>query len=324
MYKMNRKTATNSIVETGLLIAINVILILFSIYIPGLYIIGLFLWSIPVSLTYLRNGIKYSILSVILTGILVSIMVEPITAITFVFIQGILGLIMGYCIKNKKSLSFTFLMMTVCVFISNAIIINLSKIIIGQDLIKYIVDTINETQKALKDTYMYFGVPEAEIDRAISMAIPKTDMFILVLPTVMLGYSLITSLISYLFAYKIFNRLGYKVEKIKPLSEWYISKRLASILFTILLISYAIYSFKVYNANVYLINAQIIFQVAYIINGIATLDYYLLFKNKFKGFTRFIIIFLIVNSPLINLFFILGAIDFVFEIRKRITEKYKE
>ncbi|WDC85367.1 hypothetical protein PL321_08380 [Caloramator sp. mosi_1] len=49
---MKDRTSTRSIVEAGLFTAINVVLILASIYIPFIYFVGIFLWPIPIALTF--------------------------------------------------------------------------------------------------------------------------------------------------------------------------------------------------------------------------------------------------------------------------------
>ncbi|MCX7951937.1 MAG: YybS family protein [Clostridiales bacterium] len=312
---MNRGTSTRSMVEAGLLTAINVVLILISFYVPVVYFVGLFLWPIPIALTHLRHGIKYSVLSIISTGVLVAFLIDPITAISFAIVYGVLGLAMGYSIKNRKSISFTFMLMTLCVFLSTAVMVRLSSLIIGQDVLKEAIDMIQESTKMAKEMYTAIGVPEEQINLVLDKMIPSPDYIKLMLPGAMLMYSVITALVSYLFAYKIFNRFGYKLEKIRPLSEWYVTRKFATAILVIVLISFILVTMNVNNAMMYYINAQMIFATVFNINGIAAVDYYLI-KKQVKGALRFIIILFIATSPLGNLFVILGILDYVFNYRK--------
>lgn len=312
---MNRGTSTRSMVEAGLLTAINFVLILISFYVPVVYFVGLFLWPIPIALTHLRHGIKYSLLSLISTGVLVAFLIDPITAISFAVVYGVLGLAMGYSIKNKKSISFTFMLMSLCVFLSTAVMVRLSSLIIGQDVLKEAIDMIQEATKMAKEMYTSLGVPEEQINTVLNKMVPTPDVIRLLLPGAMLMYSVVTSLVSYLFAYKIFNRFGYKLEKIKPLSQWYVTRKFATAILVIVLISFILVTMNVNNAMMYYVNAQLIFSMVFNINGIAAVDYYLI-KKQMKGTLRFIIILFIATSPFGNIFVILGILDYVFNYRK--------
>lgn len=311
---MQNRTQTRSIVEAGLLTAINVVLILASIYLPFLYFIGLFLWPMPIALVHLRHGFKYSILSVIATGLIVAFTVDPVTAVTFALIYGLLGLAMGYCIKNRKSVLLTIIIMSAVVFISTAVIVKISGLILGQDIIKTITEMIDESVKMAKQMYGAIGVPQEQIDTVLNRVIPNADIIKMIFPSTMIIYSIVTSLISYLFAHKIFNRFGYNVERIKPLSEWFVSVKLATAIFVIVLISFLLVLMKVNNSAIYYFNAQILFNFVFSINGIAAVDYYFIKKNM-KGTLRFLIILMIATSPLSNLLFIIGVLDYIFNYR---------
>ncbi|WP_035166118.1 YybS family protein [Caloramator sp. ALD01] len=312
---MQNRTSTRSIVEAGLLTAINVVLILASIYVPFLYFVGIFLWPIPIALTFLRHNFKYSLLSVIATGAIVAFTVDPITAVSFAIIYGALGLVMGYCIKKQKSVITTFTFMSIVVFISTAVLIKLSNLILGQDILKSMIQMLDESVKITKEIYGGLGVPQEQIDSLLKKLIPSPDIIIMVFPVTMLLYSLMSALVSYLFAYKIFNRFGYKVEKIKPLSQWYIPVKLATAILVIVLVSFILVVTKFPNALSYYYNAQILFSFVFTINGIAAVDFYFI-KREMKGFLRFLIIFFIMTSPLSNIIFIIGIMDYIFNYRK--------
>ncbi|MBZ4662545.1 MAG: hypothetical protein JG776_227 [Caloramator sp.] len=312
---MQNRTSTRSIVEAGLLTAINVVLILASIYVPFLYFVGIFLWPIPIALTFLRHNFKYSLLSVIATGAIVAFTVDPITAVSFAIIYGALGLVMGYCIKNKKSVITTFTFMSIVVFISTAVLIKLSNLILGQDILKSMIQMLDESVKITKEIYGGLGVPQEQIDSLLKKLIPSSDIIIMVFPVTMLLYSLMSALVSYLFAYKIFNRFGYKVEKIKPLSQWYIPVKLATAILVIVLISFVLVVTNFPNALSYYYNAQILFSFVFTINGIAAVDFYFI-KREMKGFLRFLIIFFVMTSPLSNIIFIIGIMDYIFNYRR--------
>lgn len=312
---MQNRTSTRSIVEAGLLTAINVVLILASIYVPFLYFVGIFLWPIPIALTFLRHNFKYSLLSVIATGAIVAFTVAPITAVSFAIIYGALGLVMGYCIKKQKSVITTFTFMSIVVFISTAVLIKLSNLILGQDILKSMIQMLDESVKITKEIYGGLGVPQEQIDSLLKKLIPSPDIIIMVFPVTTLLYSLMSALVSYLFAYKIFNRFGYKVEKIKPLSQWYIPVKLATAILVIVLVSFILVVTKFPNALSYYYNAQFLFSFVFTINGIAAVDFYFI-KREMKGFLRFLIIFFIMTSPLSNIIFIIGIMDYIFNYRK--------
>jgi uncharacterized protein YybS (DUF2232 family) len=205
--------------------------------------------------------------------------------------------------------------MSIVVFISTAVLIKLSNLILGQDILKSMIQMLDESVKITKEIYGGLGVPQEQIDSLLKKLIPSSDIIIMVFPVTMLLYSLMSALVSYLFAYKIFNRFGYKVEKIKPLSQWYIPVKLATAILVIVLISFVLVVTNFPNALSYYYNAQILFSFVFTINGIAAVDFYFI-KREMKGFLRFLIIFFVMTSPLSNIIFIIGIMDYIFNYRR--------
>ena len=94
---------TSALVEAGILAAIAVLFTIVSNYIPVLSFIANVIWPLPIILCGRRNGLKWSILSLIVAGIIVAMLLSPVMAITEVLILGIVGLAMGEAMRRQMS-----------------------------------------------------------------------------------------------------------------------------------------------------------------------------------------------------------------------------
>ena len=65
---------TKSMTESGLLAAITVITALIGVYVPLLGTVAILLWPLPILVLEVRHGIKWSLMSVLVAGIIMSIL----------------------------------------------------------------------------------------------------------------------------------------------------------------------------------------------------------------------------------------------------------
>lgn len=311
---MRDKSSTRAMVESGLLTAITVVLILLSLYVPVLYMIGIFLWPLPVTFVYIRHGAKYSIMSLVVAGIITAISYDPVSALNITATFGLMSIVLGYCIKNKKDFFFSVILMSAAMFISLILVLKIFSVFMGQDIITMLTDQINQMREMAASMYSQMGVPKETQELALN-AFPTAEVFKKMLPIGLLIGSITMAFISYTIAGKVFKRFGYEISIMKPLSNWYMPVQLAIGIIGLVLLSYLMVYFKIKNAEVLFINTSLLMQFAFLIDGVAAVDFFMKKKDITKGLRIFILIFLIFSQIGRFLFFI-GLIDYALNLRK--------
>ena len=88
---------TSEMVEAGILAAIAVLFAILGTYLPVLGVIFNFLWSVPVAVCGMRNGLRWSIMTLIVAGAVIGSLLGPVQALSVMAMFGLLGLVLGEC-----------------------------------------------------------------------------------------------------------------------------------------------------------------------------------------------------------------------------------
>lgn len=311
---MQRKSTTRQLVESALLTAITAMLILIGYYVPIFYFIGTFIYPLPLALIYVRNGSKYSLMSLVVTGVIVGITIDPLTALSITILSGLLGIALGYSLKKKNPIYITIGIMAGVTFVSTIALIKLSTLILGQDILMQGINQFTQSLEMVKGFYTKAGIPKEQIDMMLKV-FPGPDVIKLLVPAMFVLHGLVTSFITYLMAQKIFRKFGYNLEEIKPLSNWYIPVWLMMGFLAVIVFGFVLKLLKVPMVDNYLINATIIFNFIFSINGLAAVSFFLKKKNVTKGL-RVVIVIFIAFSQLSSILYFLGIMDYVLDFRK--------
>ena len=318
----SRNFNTKAIVEAGLLSGIIVVLMLITAYIPFLSILNLIL-PVPVTILYLRHNYKVSISAVLVSGVLVAMFYNPVSAINATLVYGITGMTLGYCIKGDKKITITIMLLTLAGAVSY-IVIGLLYIFVLQPYgvhgvinnINKLIEMYNNTLEQAKNFYKAMGMtPQQLASMAKGLPVLTLEVIKLLAPAMILLTLIFSALINYTIAKSILKKLKYKVREFKPFSQVYINNRVgavAIILFCIaLLLQIRNMAIGVYTVSF----LTIIIRIVFLIDGLALATFYL--RGKFK--LSKIVVFLILLFALLqfeSIFFMLGLIDLIMDFRQ--------
>lgn len=311
---MQRNSTTRQLVESALLTAITVILELIGYYIPVFFFVGLLVAPIPLILIQVRNGIKYSLLSLVIVFIAIAVTINPIGAVSSAILLGFISLSLGYCVKNKKSSTTSIFATSLGVFFTLAINLKLSNLIFGQDVIALFIDQMSKSVEIVANMYKNMGLPQDQIDILLK-TIPSVESLKLLLPYGIITGSAVIGFVIYSVSAIILRKFGYNLEKIKPFSKWYLPMELMVVMLIIILVTFGINSIDETNGQMYVVNIMQIFNLIVTINGLALIAFFL----KKKGVNKllsFIIFYFLISSPLGRVLYFLGLIDYVLDYRK--------
>ncbi len=322
---MEQKINTKSLVEAALMCGIIIIIVIITSYIPFLNVIGSLILPIPIAIIYYRNDFKYSIGCIIVSIILTSMLFNPVVAINSGITYALVGIVLGYCLKNKKKpyntlvivvaaciVSFIAQMWIAGIFIGN---VNIFQVV--EDMLKQLVDMFSVAIEDTKNLYVSLGVTAAQIQNFDKLAsIMTIETLEILLPATIFIYSFFQGYISYELAKKILKKLNYKDIENLSFSEVYISNLLGAALIAIMSIG-IITSSRGVSLGLLLYNATMVLaMIIMTINGVATVDYFLKRKMNMSKVKRGIIIGIVLIMGLFTFFSVIGFVEMMLDFRK--------
>lgn len=311
---MSRQNDTKALVESSILTAIAVVLILMCLYVPAFFLVGLFIWPIPITFIYVRSGMKYSAMSLVVTYVITAMTFDPVTAIGLVSVYGLLGLVLGYCITSKKGVAQSILIMGIAAFVSTMAVFKIFVLISGQDIISQGINSVTQSYSATRGVYLKMGVSKASVDKMMA-SLPKAETLKSILPAGFIIYSVVVAFLCYIFTQIIFKRFKYNIPEIKPLSEWYLPAKVSFGIILIFGVSALMMATGFKNGQNYYINANLIFINSFGVIGIAFISSFLK-KRKINKAIRIIAIIFCILPPIGTFIYFVGIFDYMVDYRK--------
>ncbi|APC83487.1 YybS family protein [Clostridium botulinum] len=317
----NKQNKTNSLVEAGLIVALMIVLIMLNLYFPIFTVFGSFILPIPIAVLYMRQDYKITIWAILVTGVITMLINNPITALTTTISFGIMGFLLGYCIKKEKSIFITIVILAAGFLLSNIMTFLIYfSFIDRRGIIGYINENINiikESMELTKEIYSKAGVSKdklQQIDQVFGFL--NLDSMLKMLPVALIINAFLAAFLNYAVTKKILMKLGYKnVKSLPSISKIYINVRLVTIVAIGLLIGAVLKRKAIGLGDYFFITASYLLMILLLIDGISTFIYYM--RNKFKISKGILIfIFLITLGPLYIIYFYLGLADIMLDFRK--------
>jgi uncharacterized protein YybS (DUF2232 family) len=309
-----KDSSTRSLVESGLLTAVSIVLMLFSIYMPGFYFIGIFLWPLPITFIYIRHGAKYSIMSLVVSGIVMAMLSDPITATTLIGTFGILGLIMGYCVSSKKTVFFTLLFMSISYFIAMIVMIKGLNLLTGLNIIEEAINRMMSAIENVKSLFLESGASKENVEMLFK-ALPTAEILKMMLPGALIVSSVIVSFLSYIIAGNLFKRFGYNLNRVPSFTKWYIPVQIALGLLMLMILGFILNKSNIEYGEGFFITISIVFRFVFLVNGMAYAAYFLRGKNIPIALVV-VILFFGASYPLSEVIVISGMVDYTLNLRK--------
>ncbi|SHM17561.1 Uncharacterized conserved protein YybS, DUF2232 family [Caldanaerovirga acetigignens] len=308
--------STKAIVEGALLSAITVILSFFSIYVPGVGLLADLVLPVPVIILGMKHGLSVSLLSVLVSGAVIAAFSGPIRAITGVLSFGLVGMGMGWALKRKYSPFKVFAVGTGASLVSNIALFMLSLAIMGINPFLQEIEIYRESLNSAAKVYSRIGVDPETIKPALEMYGKILDLMPLLIPAMLVLASVSSSFLCFHISKMILRRLGYSMEDFPPIWQWKMPPY-TLLLFLMGQLSVLVESYWPVGILKQIgLNLQMIFSIAFFIQGLAVLAFFLGKYNVSKVLRVFVILFLFSNPFMAQLIFLLGMIDTAFNFRR--------
>jgi uncharacterized protein YybS (DUF2232 family) len=313
-----KHTNTYKLTEGAILLAIFTVLLLVTLYIPGLGLVVNFFMALP----FMMFAAKYDDKSVIVFTIaasLLSLIFGTLLAIPLALLYGVTGAVMGSMIRREKSRlvvfvagALAFLANTIVQYAASVLLFNLNMI---EEFMSTFQESISTTVEMLEN--MGQSVEEGVVEQLeASVALMETLM-----PSMFVMASFMIVFIIQLVSIPILKRFGVKVNHWGAFREMVLPK---SLLWYYLISLFASIFIQPEPGSYWywaLTNLVFILQFLMLLQGFSFLAFFI----YTKGYSKAVLVVTIILSLLIPFVLyivrILGIIDLGFDLRKRLLEK---
>lgn len=316
------KYTARVITETGIMFALVFLILLITAHVPILSDVGMFILPIPITILYIRYNRGIALIAVIMSMILTSLFYNPIPALVSGIAYGFTGISLGYCIKNKKSSQVAILIVGAAATISNIIRLIIYAFLINkQGIVGYIDYIVQELKRAFiesREMYINLNAPQEAINTVNEFIKYITvENLLILMPIVFIVSSLIQAYINYFITEKTLKRLRYEVKEIVPSSRIYIPNRFVALLIIIECLGIILNSKGIRGASYAVGIGHLIVLFTLSLDGMAYLIYILRERVKLsKGITAIILVIGLFTPIFSNVFFVLGLMDILLNLRK--------
>gem|GEM_PF-1391550 len=314
---------TKAITEGAVMATLTVILGLTGVYLPLLSPVVMLIWTLPVVLVCMRHGMRAGVATIAVAGVVIMSLTTPITAFNMMLRSAGPGLLIGCGFHFKWRTEKTVLYASLASFAGIVADMLVSVFVMGislQEIFFFDGDMVDELVQMFAD----YGLLSAQNLSPAEMAAYITEItttMTLMVPAMLLIYSLLSALTNYLAANLVLRKLKVPLPPMTKLSTFRLP---VSVVFGFLLGFGLTVVGNSFFPDIPLLvtagqNLTIFFLVVYMIQGLG-LVYFFIGKASpsMQGALRFALLALIVLTVFNALVFIgyAGVADALFDFRR--------
>lgn len=302
----------------GCFSAIMLILALLSTYLPFFSFIGYFIMPIPMTILFVKYGLRQAILLGITAGILMGIFIDPLTAIIQIATFGAVGIALGAGFKEKWPPA-KLLMGVTAALIGTAI--GLAALMYGVmdvNIVTALGDVFDTLMQETMEQYKNSGMSELQLAETKAQLEEVRRLLPTMLPMFMCLAMAIIAYVNVKVSQFFLQRLGFDVRPFLPIRYWEMPRGVIYLYILALVMKYWGTTRSIEWLNIIGLNLN---QMAFFficIQGLAFLFYFLDRRFHISTGLQAVIIALFFVMPVFSYAaFIMGLIDMLANIRKK-------
>ena len=286
---------TSAMVEAGILAAIAIVFAIISMYVPVIGSFINFLWPLPIAICGMRNGLRWSVMTLIVADIAVAVLISPLHAFSLLAAFGLVGLTLGECMRRGYKPFKLMLISSVACLISIGASFLIALYIMGIQPVDMMFTSLEEAARESVGYYQSMGMSQTEIDAAVKSNAEMLRMMRLIMPGAFFLCAPIIAFVNYLAARKILSKLGVAFEEFPPFTQWNVP------------------GWMLWPYGISLL--QVISSVFFVLQGIALIYWWLEKNNKPKWWGTVSVALLFFVQIFSQIIVFVGAFDLVFDFR---------
>ncbi len=271
-----------------------ILLTILNYFLPMFSLFVLLVWPIPIVYLIQKENANRVIVVTIIAAFLNGFLFGPVMGLITVIGFGLVGFVLGNAVKEELKPRTTLIVTAMTVFLSQALMLIVSKYLFGFDL-----NTI------VKETSQIIGGGDSQMVEDLLGA--PLSIITMIFPGLIAISSIITGIFNYYIAIWYLRRKGMNIFVYKKLRYWYFPRWPIAIgLITGLLLK----------RNIVFLNLNILLFFLVFLQGFAVAVFYLLKKTDstlWKIAFLFIVFFF---PPVPIILMVLGLVDMWFNLRK--------
>lgn len=308
---------TSAMVEAGIMAAIAIVMALIIMYVPVLGVFVNFLWPLPIVICGCRHGLKWSIMTLLVATIIIAMLMSPINAFFLAAIFGLLGLILGECMRRHLPPMKLMLYGSVGGIIALVLNIVLSFLVLGIDPINMMFTSFDESLVQLAEYYREHGMSEADIKTSIDSYKEMFRMMRIIMPGAFFLCAPVMAFVNHIAAKKILVKLGESFENfpdfvLLKVPKWVLWPYCISLL-AVTYFYQTDQSSWMYNVSV---NVQTVCSFVLVFQGIVLLYWFVDTRKKPRWWANIGMLLLFAIPIFSQIMVYVGAFDLVFDFRK--------
>ncbi|MBR4384573.1 MAG: YybS family protein [Selenomonadaceae bacterium] len=314
---MNRNITPT--IESGLLVAITVILGLVTVYVPILGMIVDFFFAVPSAVLTARQGAGKGLSALFVASILLSMLISPLFSLRLCLSVGICGVALGWCVRKNFNAVKIFFTTLIVASAAQVVSIALLSVVLDVNLIDTQLKMVRESFDESFQMYESMGVDKNRIAEAQTNLDAGFKILVFLIPTLLMLSALLNAAAVYLTSQWIFPKLRMKMPKMPPFAQW----RFPSLFFYAAIVGGLCLYWGMTRGWVQIyeisLNVLILSLIIGLIQGFAVLT---ALANRFKLSTIFrgVMCVLLFLSPfMLQATAILGLVDMIFDYRKKFS-----
>jgi len=312
-----QRAPVRPVAEGGVLTAVAIIFALISTYVPVIGAFVTLIWPVPIILLGVRHGYNWSVLAVVASGIIISLLMPPLTAIAVIIGYGLIGIVLSYALRSSFSPAKALLLGAAASLISKMAVIGIMAVVMGFNPLIIQTEAMTEAIKQALEFYRSMGMKTEDLAQMEAAMQPMPGILKMILPTCFILAAFIDTYLNFQVVKVVLGRLGQPIKSLPPFRYWSMPPVTVYALALALVALYWGQSREIdllYTAGM---NTLVLSGTVLFIQGMA-LFYFLADKYKLSKLTRGIILFLIFfsNGIFIQSLIIGGAFDLIFDYRQ--------
>ncbi len=313
-------TKTKALSEAALITALICVVGLAGMYIPFLGLIVYFNF-VPLIVLGKRHGIKYTITALAAASVIFGMFAGPVAAISLLLLSGTSSAVMGGLLYMERPPYQVLGGGILMALVSTVIMIGITQLATGipmAEAMKSIFAESSEIQQSMLDVLK----TDAETARNMQEMMSKaSEQAILLIPGVIIIWSIVSTFINYWLATLILRKLRTYIPPLPPFREFSLPKSVLLGTVIIYVLSIAATAMKLVDENVLMTNVQMLMIYTFAAQGLSVAVWFMHRRSFSKVVSAIVIIFAIANSFGVTVLFALGVTESAFRVRARVGEK---
>lgn len=215
---MHKRAST--LVEAAIFAAIAVVFNLVFYYIPVLGILVNMLMPLPVAICGMRCGLRWSIMSLLVASVLVALLVNPLHALFFAGVFGIMGVVLGECMYRRYLPARLLIISSVGALIGLGVNLLLAFFTMGINPITTMVSAFDEAVPEVLATLDSLGMDPKAVAQMKQQMQTMVAMIKIIFPGAFVIMAPLLALVNYVAARKVLSRVGETFPSFPSFADW--------------------------------------------------------------------------------------------------------